>query len=144
LKEGDVKRLFGYLARIEDEKKRLESQPPSWVNSGLGREARSFLDRRIQATRSDLGRLTKGHLRKMLAEIDDIRQQVAFLEVEVARGRTESKKQELAGKVLDRRVDQQSERNFYVQNGYEYWPFVGEYWLDEIGNYQYVGVRACD
>lgn len=35
-------------------------------------------------------------------------------------------------------------RSFYVQNGYRYWPFNGEYWIDEIGNYQYLGVNRCE
>ena len=34
-------------------------------------------------------------------------------------------------------------RNFYVKNGYRYWPFQGEFWLDEIGNYQYLGDNRC-
>lgn len=34
-------------------------------------------------------------------------------------------------------------RNFYVKNGYRYWPFQGEFWLDEVGNYQYLGDKRC-
>ncbi len=36
------------------------------------------------------------------------------------------------------------DRSFYIQNGYEYWPFQGEYWLDEIGNYYYLGKSRCE
>jgi hypothetical protein len=39
---------------------------------------------------------------------------------------------------------QQEDRSFYIQNGYEYWPFQGEYWLDEIGNYYYLGKSRCE
>ena len=34
-------------------------------------------------------------------------------------------------------------RDFFVQNGFEFYPFQGEYWLDELGNYHYVGTQSC-
>ncbi len=34
-------------------------------------------------------------------------------------------------------------RDFYTENGYRYWPFEGEYWIDEIGNYQFIGQNRC-
>ena len=40
-------------------------------------------------------------------------------------------------------VDEKADRKFYIQNGFEFWPFQGEYWLDELGNYHYLGVSAC-
>ena len=41
-------------------------------------------------------------------------------------------------------IDEKSDRDYYIQNGFEYWPFRGEYWLDELGNYHYVGTQACN
>ena len=45
---------------------------------------------------------------------------------------------------LKNQVDEDNQRDFYIQNGYEYWPFRGEYWLDELGNYHYVGTQSCN
>ena len=42
------------------------------------------------------------------------------------------------------RIDAKMDRSFYVKNGYEYWPFEGEYWLDEIGNYYFLGTSSCE
>ncbi len=33
--------------------------------------------------------------------------------------------------------------NYYTENGFRYWPFQGEFWVDEIGSYQYVGINRC-
>ncbi len=33
--------------------------------------------------------------------------------------------------------------SYYSENGFRYWPFDGEFWIDEIGNYQYVGINRC-
>jgi len=54
-------------------------------------------------------------------------------------------KMKLAGKDLQsEQIDEKIDRTFYVQNGYEYYPFQGEYWLDEIGNYHYLGKQSCE
>ena len=55
-------------------------------------------------------------------------------------------KNQLKVKIIgaEQTVDQDATRDFYAQNGYRYWPFEGEYWRDEIGSYQYVGVNRCE
>ena len=42
-----------------------------------------------------------------------------------------------------RKIDDDDDRDFYIQNGFHYWPFKGEYWLDELGNYHFLGVQSC-
>ena len=36
------------------------------------------------------------------------------------------------------------ERQFYFENGFRFWPYQGEFWVDEIGNYQYLGINRCE
>ncbi|MNT91393.1 hypothetical protein D3C72_2324820 [compost metagenome] len=60
-------------------------------------------------------------------------------------GRKEGLKKKIAGKDLgEEQIDDNVDRKFYIQNGYEYYPFQGEYWLDEIGNYHYLGKQSCE
>lgn len=40
-------------------------------------------------------------------------------------------------------VERSLKRSYYIKNGYEFWPFRGEYWLDELGAYTYVGQKNC-
>jgi hypothetical protein len=63
---------------------------------------------------------------------------------EMLNGKKQAVKKKVAGKNLPTTVDEKAERDFYVQNGYQYWPFQGEYWLDELGNYHYVGTQSCE
>ena len=48
-------------------------------------------------------------------------------------------KKKIAQKAIGRASIEDFDRSYYIQNGYEYWPFKGEYWLDELGNYHYCG-----
>lgn len=145
LKEGDVRRTFEYLGHLNAEKARMAAMPASWRSSAVGQYTKQIVDRRIQATQKFAGRQVKHHLRVISDELKDLFEQTGFLRFEMLSGKKEAVRKEIAGKGLEReRVDQETNRNFYVQNGYEYWPFTGEYWLDEIGNYHYVGVKACE
>ena len=70
-------------------------------------------------------------------------QQIKFVNYEIL----EAKKSQLRIKIATnskKTVSDEQNRNFYVKNGYRYWPFEGEFWIDEIGNYQYLGVNRCE
>jgi tetratricopeptide (TPR) repeat protein len=69
-------------------------------------------------------------------------QQIKFVNYEIL----EAKKNQLRIKIsgLNKPQNQEQSRNFYIKNGYRYWPFEGEFWIDEIGNFQYSGVNLCE
>ncbi len=145
LKEGDVRRSFSYIAKLEEEKKRINSMPGTWSSSPIGRYAKQVVDKRMEATQQFAGKLIRRHLGIIGRDLVDLFEQNGFLRLEVIRGKKDSVKKEIAGKGLAKnKIDQDSSRQYFVQNGYEYWPFQGEYWLDEVGNYHYVGVQACE
>lgn len=143
LKEGDVRRTFDYIAKLDEERKRIDSLPSTWKTSGIGIYSRKIVEKRLEATRVLAGKQIKRHLIIMDNELRDLFEQSGFLRFEMLNSKREALKKEIQGKKLSK-VDQDTERSYYVQNGYEYWPFKGEYWLDEIGNYHYVGVSACE
>jgi tetratricopeptide (TPR) repeat protein len=145
LKEGDVGRTFHYLKNLENERKKIEAQSPAWKSTGVGQYARKIVEKRMEATQAFAGKQIRRHMIIMQNEMRDLFEQSGFLRFEMISGKKETVRKELAGKgVARQKVDQDSARSFYIQNGYEYWPFKGEYWLDEIGNYHYVGVKACE
>lgn len=73
----------------------------------------------------------------------DLESQVEFLKYEILEERKRASKAKIKANEI-KKLDDNEKRSFYVQNGYRYWPFNGEYWIDEIGNYQYLGVNRCE
>ncbi|MES2855110.1 MAG: hypothetical protein V4692_04565 [Bdellovibrionota bacterium] len=144
LKEADVSRTFGYLDNLDKERKRLDSMPAAWKNSSVGLYTRKIIEKRIESTRVLAGKQIRRHLILIQNELRDLFEQNGFLRFEMISGKKESLRKEMQGKGLPRQVDENTAREFYIQNGFDYWPFKGEYWLDEIGNYHYVGVKACE
>lgn len=145
MKEGDVRKSLIYIRNLEREQKRLEAMPSIWKASGIGVYAKTAVEKRLGAAQVFAGKQIRRHLAVKFNDLKDLFEQEAFLRFEMLSSKKESVKKEIAGKGLGRdRVDDNNARNYYIQNGYEYWPFKGEYWLDELGNYHYVGVKACE
>jgi tetratricopeptide (TPR) repeat protein len=145
LREGDVRRNLSYIRNLEMERKKIEQAPATWRESRVGRYARRVVERRIDATQAATGRLIRRHLERIQVELAGHFEQSSLIRLDMLSGKKESVKKEIVGKGLLRdTVDDQQDRNFYIQNGYDFWPFKGEYWLDEIGNYHYLGVKACE
>lgn len=142
LEEGDVKRSVSYLRLLNEERSRFEQA--SFAKSGLGAYGLKVINTRIKNTRLYLGELVKNHLLAMRADLKDFYEQISFLRYEMINGKKEQIKKRIAGKALPQDINEDVDRSFYVQNGFEYWPFRGEYWADELGNYQYLGQQNCE
>jgi hypothetical protein len=81
----------------------------------------------------------------MKQDLTDMFEQYNFARYEMLNGKKEQLKKKIQGKgIITAHVDDSKNRSFYIQNGYEYWPFRGEYWLDEIGDYHYLGTQGCE
>lgn len=145
LKEPDVRHSMNYIAKLDDERKRLYATASSWQSSGIGAYSKTILEKRLDAAHQAAGKQIRSHLITMHNDLRNFFEQGELARYEMLSGRKETIRKELTGKSIEhRQVDEGSNRSFYIQNGYEYWPFQGEYWLDEIGNYHYVGVKACE
>jgi tetratricopeptide (TPR) repeat protein len=142
--EGDIKRSFAYLKVLGDEKKRLDGHPV--VGRGaLATYANKILSNRNRNTRIYIGEMAKAHMTRVRSELRDLNEQSGFIRYEMINGQKEQLKKRIAGKdISDKQIDDEVNREFYVQNGYEYWPYDGEAWLDEVGNYHYLGKQSCE
>ena len=143
--EGDVRRMTAYIRKVQEEHIKIErnSQVKS---SSLGSYSKRLLNNRIKNAKVSTGEMVKAHLQNMLAELKDLKDQTALIRYEMINGKKEAIKKRIIGKNLGEGAfeEEARDRSFYVQNGYEYYPFQGEYWLDEIGNYHYLGKQSCE
>lgn len=142
--EGDVRRSYNYLKRLMDEKKLIDENP-NFRGNPIGIYASRIINNRIRSSKNVVGDMVKAHMLNMRGELKDLNEQASFIRYEMINGRKEFLKKKLSGKILEEQpVDEANDRAFYVQNGYEYYPFQGEYWLDEVGNYHYLGKQSCE
>ncbi len=145
LSEGDMRRTTSYLKKIIDEKKSIESTN-SLKNSNIGQYANRLLTNRINSTRNVVSNLAKKHLVQIKTELSDLTEQAGFVRYEMINGKKEQIKRKIEGKSVKKSLtrSEAKDREFYIENGYQYYPFQGEYWLDEVGNYHYLGKQSCE
>lgn len=152
-KEYDFSQNSNYLNNLSKELEKFEKLSSNFKNSPLGRYAKKLIALRAKKTEKKLGLIIKRHLFEIKTELRDFAEQVGFLRLEVVNMQKEEVKKQLSKKDDEAaltemgeekiQVDAKADRKFYIQNGFEFWPFQGEYWLDELGNYHYLGVSAC-
>lgn len=144
LQEGDFQNSYNYIKKLLEERKRIAAMPADWRSSAIGKYSERVLRTRLVKARERAGRQIRLHLETIKAELMDLFEQEGFIRYEMINGKKELLKKKISEKDLPQtQVDEKSDRDYYIQNGYEYWPFRGEYWLDELGNYHYVGTQAC-
>jgi len=142
--EGNVRRSMVYIKKLVEEKRAIEDNP-QFRTLPVGAYSLKIVSNRIKGAKARTGDMVKAHLENMNIELKDLQEQSSLIRYEMINGQKESIKKRLAGKDLsDVQVDDEQDRSFYVQNGYEYYPFQGEYWLDEVGNYHYLGKQSCE
>ncbi|MGZ3690215.1 MAG: tetratricopeptide repeat protein [Pseudobdellovibrio sp.] len=143
--EGDVRRAYYYLKKINEEKKSIDENN-QLKRSSIGEYANRILTNRIASTKLSIGGLVKKHLADIKTELSDLTEQAGFVRYEMINGRKELLKRRMEGKIakVAAAKSEENDREFYIKNGYEYYPFQGEYWLDEVGNYHYLGKQSCE
>lgn len=145
LKQSLIRSNVHYYEMLMAESQLIGKMSPGWQQSALGKFGKRIIERRRASTQDLVGKLTRNHLLKMKSELRDFFEQNDFLKLEMLGGKKEVVAKELAGRKIPRKqITDDASRNFFIANGFEYWPFQGEYWLDELGNYHYVGVQACE
>ena len=145
MKNTQFKSYLDYLEKLQKEQKIVQSLPASWRRDRVGRNASYILKSRIATTEKIAGKLVKSIFLEVKKDLERLSTSEQYLRYDMLRGKREKLKKKIARKYIDHlQIDEKVSRSYYVQNGYEYWPFNGEAWLDEIGNYHYLGQHNCE
>jgi hypothetical protein len=142
LEEPDIRILSEYMDKLVHEKKILEKV---YGRTSLLAYGSQIIEGRRRATQKRIGSLVRERLVAKTQEFNEFATQFEFLKYEAINGQRTALKERIATNTEEpKQIDQELSRDYYVQNGYRFWPFEGEYWRDEIGNYQNVGVNRCE
>ena len=132
------------LLNLKREKGRLNAMPHYWITSPVGRNANAVVDARIATMKKRTAKIARFNLLEIKGELERLAKLEQYLRYDMLRGKREFVKKKIQRKYADDiQIDEKLSRDYYIKNGYEYWPFKGENWLDELGNYHYIGLQSC-
>jgi hypothetical protein len=142
--EGDFQGSQFYIQKLRDEQEIMSNLPSDWRKSSVGSESMKLIARRLKAAQKRSGLQIKKHLIEINRDLDKLIEQGDFAKYEMLNAKKEGIKKSIGLAPKEKTLDESIDREFFIQNGYEYWPFQGEYWLDELGNYHYLGTQSCE
>ncbi len=144
-KEGDFLSAHNYVGNLIQEIERTKVFSPRWKKTSLGRYTEATLKRRLRNAQIKAGRIIKRHVMTTKLQLEEFFEQKELIQFDLIKSQREkyAKKQEDKKKKFKEAIDFDKGRDFYVQKGYDYWPFESEYWLDELGSYYYLGTHTC-
>jgi hypothetical protein len=129
-----------YLDDLEAEKRRVDSIV-SWKGNNLGAELSQVIDAQIQTLDKLTGKFVQIRLQYASKVLEGFDSQAEILLFETLKA-----EKELIEKNVDvaaRLTAQKLYRAPAPDPSWAYWSFDGEFWIDEIGYYQYTLKNAC-
>lgn len=132
--------LFGVLDQIDREKKVITGNQ-AWSGSKLVPDLITYLDQNRGTLSQIAGQFAKNRMFEALRNIKTYSDQA-----EIIRFETSKAEKELAEAGVDQRKLLEKKTLFrpaMPAENWNYWKFQGEFWIDEIGYYQYTLKRGC-
>ncbi len=143
-REYDFELLNRYVRYLQSELRVIQGRPQYWRASQIGRYSENLVEKYLKRAQSNINKNIKQHLLVMKSELRSLLNQEKYLRYESLRGKRELLKRKIKSKHFGNvQITASTSRDYFIQNGFEYYPFQGEYWLDELGNYHYVGSQNC-
>lgn len=135
-----IRGVFDLIAAIDREKAAL-AEDPAWKGTPMATELASYLDQNRQTLVQTAGKLVKNRLTEAYQNIRKFNNDGDLIRLE-----TTLAEKRLLDQGVDQRkllADQSLHRPAMPAENWNYWQFQGEFWIDEIGYYQYTLKRGC-
>ncbi len=142
-KDGSVNSAYETLNKLNRQNVSFKRLDKDWQRSGIGRYSEKALKLQMKKSKYQVKKTIGQRIKEIYKELKEFNDQKEIVRFEIINNRKEQVKKKITGRNLETKVGEKISRNFYVKNGYEYWPFQGEYWADEIGSYHFVGGGRC-
>lgn len=117
---------------------RLNGMGGKWGSSGLTEDLKDFLNKKKQVAKSDSGEKLYDQAAASFEYLRTLSNQTKLIQADMFEGRVDSIRRSLnVTQANDRKVFIGGLQPLQIDQQLEYWPFMGEYWEDELGYYVY-------
>ncbi len=121
----------GHIAQLESEKARLTTNAATM--GSFGESALQAIEIDLRNMRLDAGLTISGLLLDFDTELTDWRVKAQEVGIEITAARLDATRATMEGQTAE---DTAGTSVFVLAEDWQYWPFEGEYWADEVDNYR--------
>jgi tetratricopeptide (TPR) repeat protein len=130
-----------YLAGIDAELATVAKGRTGWEKSGLRKQVQRELEERKKVAAEDKGREALARLRTMHDVLLEHLGNSELYKIEMITAEKNIYDAAFQGRLAEQVTTRKLDPN--VPEGYDFWPFEGEYWVDELGWYEVNTINEC-
>jgi tetratricopeptide (TPR) repeat protein len=134
-------RIGDYLAGIDRELAAVDKLKTGWEKSALRKDLQDQLQNRRNEATAGKGKEALAKLRGMHVVLGEHLGNAEIYKVEMITAEKDIYQAAYHGKLMEKIAARKMLRD--VPAGYRFWPFEGEYWMDELGWYEVNTVNEC-
>jgi tetratricopeptide (TPR) repeat protein len=131
-------RLSHFLGALEKEQERIKSI--DLFKGELAGELRTAIEEDRERLVPFMGKLVRAKLQRQLEVVKGMSSQADIIDIQTGLAEAKWLDQQ---REIDSKVRKRLPRPFVPSDKFQYWPFHGEYWLDELGFYEYAVKSEC-
>ncbi len=139
----EFKRAHRHVESVRAELKIFSKLSKEFKNSQLGHQGLTFLQNRLNEAVKIAGQKVQAHLIERQKELTRLNRQYEFARYELASATEREIKAPKPLAASPNPVTKEVGRSDFLARGLVLYPFDGEYWLDEPGNYRFIGQSRC-
>jgi tetratricopeptide (TPR) repeat protein len=145
LSDRSLARRFEYVQELDREMAQHEKADPAWKSTQVANAVLTDITLQRSLTVNETGELAKQRVSRLVGELANLIRRVLKIQYEILQGQ----KGQLEREVIEEQQLQSSGKateigNVRVDDEHQYWPFVGEYWRDELGYYRFRLLNRCE
>ncbi len=133
------KKMEGFIKEIDREAKIFE-RSDTFAKSEMGREMTDFANDTRDAFLAVVGKYVKTKVADLAGELNDITTRAALVQLETQTAEADWLEQ---GKEIDNQVRARQPRPYIPDDTFQFWWFRNEYWVDEVGYYEFTIKSEC-
>lgn len=142
LTDKDLKKTVDSISELEGEIDSMASKGDNFKFSNLAKQLIETLKAQREELIKRAGLMAKGKLEFELGQLKTLRANALRIRFETTSKEKEFLEEQLsAGGTAD--VLRKYKIRYGVSDDQLYWPFLGEYWRDELGTYEYTLTKGC-
>lgn len=141
LNDRTLLRNLEYVKVLEKEEERLSKMPPEFRNASIGIRILQDIAAAKSVAIDNAGDLARNRYERLLAELQDLLNQAAAIQIEIINAMLGELDKELQEQQV--LVATKASKKIKTDSEHQLWPFQGEFWRDELGFYRQIIDSRC-
>ena len=139
--DADLLRVGDYIRGVDDELARIDQLKTGWEKSALRKDLEGALKKGRKRATDDKGTEILDKLETMVSTLRGHLGNAELYKVEMLTSQQNLYDAAYQGRLREKMAARKMDP--VVPEGYRFWPFEGEYWVDELGWYEVVTINEC-